>query len=176
MYLVIFNIKIMKYIYLPLACFLLIFSSCKKDEKQGCTDPSALNYSIDADKDDGSCSYSILGVWNANSRIVNGIETISNFIAYQVTINPNSTFLVETYDNTSLYTDIEGTYTISNGSNLLMQNTYQNDYDGLGWFTNNNWTSYECSSITSTSATMTMTSSNWGTPSGVSSLVISLSK
>ena len=166
----------MRYNILCISLFFLAFSSCKKDEKEGCTDPSALNYTSDAVKDDGSCSYSILGVWNANSRIVNGIETISSFIAYQVTINPNGTFLVETYDNISLYTDIEGTYVISNGSNLLMQNTYQNDYDGFGWFFNDNWTNYECSSITSTSATMTMTSSNWGTPLGVSTLAISLTK
>ena len=35
--------------------FLLVFSSCKKEE--GCMDPIAINYNPDAEKDDGSCIY-----------------------------------------------------------------------------------------------------------------------
>ncbi|MGB0887607.1 MAG: MbnP family protein [Vicingaceae bacterium] len=32
-----------------------VFTSCRKDE--GCTNPEAINYDIDADKDDGSCEF-----------------------------------------------------------------------------------------------------------------------
>ena len=49
--------------------FSLVFSSCKK-EIDGCTDSSAMNYSSDANSDDGSCisAYDIAqGIWNISS-------------------------------------------------------------------------------------------------------------
>ena len=46
------NTKFLKLIYVFSA--LLIIQSCKKS---GCTDPEALNYNIDAQKDDNSCLY-----------------------------------------------------------------------------------------------------------------------
>ncbi len=46
------NTKFLKFIYVFSA--LLIIQSCKKS---GCTDPEALNYNIDAQKDDNSCLY-----------------------------------------------------------------------------------------------------------------------
>ena len=46
------NTKFLKLIYFFSA--LLIIQSCKKS---GCTDPEALNYNIDAQKDDNSCLY-----------------------------------------------------------------------------------------------------------------------
>ena len=46
------NTKFLKLIYFFTA--LLIIQSCKKS---GCTDPEALNYNIDAQKDDNSCLY-----------------------------------------------------------------------------------------------------------------------
>ena len=50
-------------------CLTIIFSSCKKEE--GCTDPIAKNYNIDAESDDGSCDYgSIVGIWKPDSVII----------------------------------------------------------------------------------------------------------
>ena len=46
------NSKFLKFLYVFSA--LLIIQSCKKS---GCTDPEALNYNIDAQKDDNSCLY-----------------------------------------------------------------------------------------------------------------------
>ena len=46
------NTKFLKFLYVFSA--LLIIQSCKKS---GCTDPEALNYNIDAQKDDNSCLY-----------------------------------------------------------------------------------------------------------------------
>ena len=39
----------------------LIFVSCTKEE--GCTDPVAANYNSDAENDDGSCVFDLVGVW-----------------------------------------------------------------------------------------------------------------
>ena len=40
---------------LSLALTSLIFTSCSKEE--GCTDPAATNFNVDAQRDDGSCKY-----------------------------------------------------------------------------------------------------------------------
>ena len=58
----------MRKLPLILLCLPLLFSSCKKEE--GCTDPSATNYNIDAESDDGSCNFGIVGIWRADSVII----------------------------------------------------------------------------------------------------------
>ena len=63
----------MKKLLLILLCLPLLFSSCKKEE--GCTDPVAINYNVDAESDDGSCDYgSIAGIWKPDSVIIYLLE------------------------------------------------------------------------------------------------------
>lgn len=156
---------------------IVLFGSCAK-EKEGCTDPQAGNYNSEATKDNGTCQYSILGVWYANSRTINGIETINDFSNFNITFNPTGTFLIEMDDNVNGYTDIEGVWSVdANTSSLVtMQNTYQNDYDNTGWFINDNWTIFECSEITADAGNFVMTNSNWANSSGVNTYTISVNR
>ena len=47
-----------KYIFFFIT-FALVFSSCTKEE--GCTDPLATNFNVDAENDDGSCIFGLAG-------------------------------------------------------------------------------------------------------------------
>ena len=47
-------------IYLFIANLLLTFPACKIN---GCMDPGAINYNPKANEEDGSCEYSMVGVW-----------------------------------------------------------------------------------------------------------------
>jgi hypothetical protein len=64
--------------------FSIVFSSCKK-EIDGCTDSSAMNYSSDANSDDGSCvsAYDIAqGQWNietACEELIISIPFVGDF-------------------------------------------------------------------------------------------------
>ncbi len=58
--------KMMKKLLLILLCLPLLFSSCKKEE--GCTDSIATNYNAEAEEEDGSCIFDILGYWTVTGH------------------------------------------------------------------------------------------------------------
>ncbi|MFM8596372.1 MAG: FISUMP domain-containing protein [Flavobacteriales bacterium] len=68
----------MKYFILTFFTLSLLLSSCKRE---GCTDPSATNYSVHANAEDGSCTYYIFDI-NLNSYnykfICNGDWSVQN--------------------------------------------------------------------------------------------------
>ena len=43
----------------------IVFVSCTKEEGFVPVDPVAVNYNSDAENDDGSCVFDIVGVWSA---------------------------------------------------------------------------------------------------------------
>ena len=64
----------MKKIIYTLLAVTFVFSACKKEDEvvtptviSGCTDAIATNYNSSATNDDGSCTYSIVGVWTPTS-------------------------------------------------------------------------------------------------------------
>ena len=60
----------------------IIFAACKKEDEvitptviSGCMDATATNYNSSATNDDGSCTYSIVGVWTPTSVVLDSSMT-----------------------------------------------------------------------------------------------------
>tara|TARA_Y100000589_G_scaffold318084_1_gene344999 strand:- start:210 stop:719 length:510 start_codon:yes stop_codon:yes gene_type:complete len=108
----------MKKLLLILLCLPLLFSSCKKEE--GCTDPIATNYNSDAESDDGSCVYSIIGIWTPTSVTIH---------VYEEEFTPTGQFLYS-YDTTATITPeqygISGNIEFTNESNVIITSSNGN--------------------------------------------------
>jgi len=80
----------------------VVFTSCKKNEKEGCTDSTAINYSTLAVTDDGSCEYvdSSFTIWNNGVTGFWGDKFTGSFEVKScltgtttIFLNPDSTFI-----------------------------------------------------------------------------------
>jgi len=97
----------------------LIFASCTKEE--GCTDPVAANYNSDAENDDGSCVFDLVGVWSPESVDYN--INVTATLAGQ-TIYSMDTSYTSTPQDTSW--DIEGNMEFTSSGTLITSDETQN--------------------------------------------------
>ena len=70
-----------------LIILIFILSSCSNSDDnesniRGCTDPQAVNYNIDANEDDGSCLYSIVGGWEVITYALSDGTNVMNSYDY----------------------------------------------------------------------------------------------
>jgi len=111
----------------------LIFSSCAKEE--GCTDSQAINYNSDAEEEDESCTYSIVGVWEWQSATQNGTNLLVGVDNAYSFFWANGDYGQEYYAGGMLARYTTGSYTISGQSSFTMTDIgYTTDGTG-GWIT-----------------------------------------
>ena len=83
---------------LGLAITSLIFTSCSKEE--GCTDPAATNFNVDAEKDDGSCVYQNDDDEPVNTKSRITVSFTHNFDGYPMNFSnfSNTNFVTQNGD------------------------------------------------------------------------------
>jgi len=117
--------KMKKLLYLFLAVS-FIFTACKKE--QGCIDPIATNYNADAEEDDGSCTYGIVGVWKPTS--VSGTSSMTATVSGQIINSSDTTFTMTPTD--AVYWGLpngyefttDGTMYVDEGGGMITTNSY----------------------------------------------------
>ena len=91
----------MKKLIYTLLAVSLIFTACKKEE--GCTDAIATNYNADAEDDDNSCIYSIVGTWSPTSAAINYSATMGGIFLM------DTSYTTTPADTSWEFTDVEFT-------------------------------------------------------------------
>jgi len=109
----------MKKILYTLLAVSIIFTACKKEE--GCTDAIATNYNADAEDDDNSCIYSIVGTWSPTSAAVNYSASMGGMILFDTSYTTTSS------DPEWEFTDVEFT---ANGQMIMEGESIQYSHSG----------------------------------------------
>jgi len=140
----------MKKLIYTLLAVSLIFTACKKEE--GCTDIIATNYNADAEDDDNSCIYSIIGTWTPNSALID--------ISQSVTV---AGAVVDSYDTSYTTTPADTSWEFSNvvftADGQMISDGDTNSYSHSGnvlTITEDGETETQTCTVTSTSLTVIM--------------------
>jgi len=135
-----------KTLYLFLAVS-LIFTACKKEE--GCTDPIATNYNADAEEDDNSCTYGIVGVWTPIS--VSGTSSMTVVVLGETVDSFDTTFTM-----TAAEADMDGDVEFTADGNMYIDgDTNSYTYSGnVLTVTDDEGTKTRSCTVTSTSLTV----------------------
>ena len=116
-----------------------VFSSCSKDDDSndndpvaGCIDPQAVNYNPDANTDDGSCQYSILGSWEIVSYTLEGQDIMLSYqYLYQYIYN-DGTYNIWGQTTSNEMLDVSGTW--STGGLFNHEITFINEFGDTSVF------------------------------------------
>ena len=128
-----------KILYLFLVFSPLLFvTSCEKEEDDvaGCTNSQATNYNSNADTDDGSCEYSIIGMWAVDDYTLNGVSLFSPLLSphltsMSVTINENGTSSSLAYYSDNSMLGVDGSWLLIGTSTLRLTNEFGDTTDWM---------------------------------------------
>jgi len=125
-----------KFIYLLLTISLIYNCSSDDDntsntQVSGCTDPQATNYNANANSDNGTCLYSIVGDWTVTEyTLSDGTDILAAYDYIDYTLYSDNSFIQ--YFRVTGTTDeliVTGTYSIGGSNNSSI--TYIVDGSGL---------------------------------------------